>query len=143
MSIPQVKILTSYIALLCLGKSDFEAIEAFRQDPYFAETLDIDQVPSAVTLRQRLDTHAAAFIAPIIEASIAFLQRIAAPITPLANGLVALDADVTPLNNAKTALIINRAKTQPKAWLIAYGGSGRTREIAYPWKCKPTEGNGT
>jgi len=85
-----------------LGKSDFEAIEAFRQDPYFAEALNIDQVPSAVTLHQRLDTQAAAFIAPIIEASIAFLQRIAAPITPLANGLVSPDADVTPLNNAKT-----------------------------------------
>jgi len=101
-AIPHVKILTSYIGLLCLGKSDFEAIEAFRQDPYFAAALDVDQVPSAVTLRQRFDAHAAAFIEPIIEASIAFLQRMAAPITPLANGLVALDADVTPLNNAKT-----------------------------------------
>lgn len=101
-AIPHVKILTSYIGLLCLGKSDFEAITAFRQDPYFAEALDVDQAPSAVTLRQRLDAHAVAFMAPILEASIAFLQRIAAPITPLANGLVALDADVTPLNNAKT-----------------------------------------
>ncbi len=41
-------------------------------------------------------------MASIIEASIAFLQRIAAPITSLANSLVALDANVIPLNNAKT-----------------------------------------
>jgi hypothetical protein len=101
-AIPHRDILASYIALLCLGKSDFEAIDAFRRDPYFAEALDVSRAPSAATLRQRLDAHAATFMAPIVEASIAFLQRIGAPITPLANGLMALDADVTPLNNAKT-----------------------------------------
>jgi hypothetical protein len=101
-AIPHGDILRSYIALLCLGKSDFEAIEAFRQDPYFAEALDVSKVASAAILRQRLDAHAARLLPVIIEASITFLQRIAAPITPLSNGLVAMDADVMPLNNAKT-----------------------------------------
>jgi hypothetical protein len=39
----------SYLGLLVLGKSDFEAIEAFRRDRFFQEALGIDQV-----LRQRV-----------------------------------------------------------------------------------------
>ena len=92
----------SYVALLCLGKSDFEAIDAFRADAYFHTALGLGQVPSAATLRQRLDAHAAGFKDAVIAAGIEFLRRCKAPITPLANGLVALDADVTPMNNAKT-----------------------------------------
>ncbi len=101
-AMPHGDILASYIALLCLGKSDFEAIGAFRQDPYFIEALGLGQVPSEATLRQRLDANASGFKDAVLEAAIAFLCRSGAPITPLANGLVALDADVTPLNNAKT-----------------------------------------
>lgn len=101
-AMPHGDMLASYIALLCLGKSDFEAIDAFRGDPYFVEALGLGQVPSAATLRQRLDAHAAGFKDAVIGAGIEFLRRSQAPITPLANGLVALDADVTPMNNAKT-----------------------------------------
>ena len=101
-AMPHGDILASYVALLCLGKSDFEAIDAFRDDPYFLEALGLGQVPSAATLRQRLDANAAGFKDVVIEAAIEFLRRSAAVITPLSNGLVPLDADVTPMNNAKT-----------------------------------------
>ena len=101
-AMPHGDILASYIGLLCLGKSDFEAIDAFRADPYFLEALGLRQVPSAASLRQRLDANAAGFKDAIIEAAIEFLRRSQAPITALANGLVPLDADVTPMNNAKT-----------------------------------------
>jgi len=101
-AMPHGDILASYVALLCLGKSDFEAIDAFRADPYFLEALGLGQAPSAATLRQRLDAHAAGFQEAVSEAAIEFLRRSAAPITPLGNGLVPLDADVTPMNNAKT-----------------------------------------
>ncbi len=118
-AIPHVKILISYIGLLCLGKSDFEAIEAFRHDPYFAEALAVDQVPSAITLRQRLDTHAAAFMAPIVEASIAFLQRMM-KMRALARELlndwntfwVVLDHPELPLTN-------NKAERALRHWVIA------------------------
>ena len=43
-----------YVALLTLGKSDFEAIEAFRQDPFLREALGL-----AVGARQRLAAAAA------------------------------------------------------------------------------------
>ena len=101
-AMPHGDILASYIGLLCLGKSDFEAIDAFRADPYFLEALGLGQVPSAATLRQRLDAHAVGFNDAVIEAAIEFLCRSNAPITALSNGLVPLDADVTPMNNAKT-----------------------------------------
>jgi len=39
-------ILSSYIALLCLAKSDFEVVNGFREDAYFAEVLGLDPVPS-------------------------------------------------------------------------------------------------
>ena len=60
-AMPHGDILASYGALLCMGKSDFEAIDAFRADAYFHTALGLGQVPSAATLRQRLDAHAVGF----------------------------------------------------------------------------------
>ena len=47
-------VLRSYIGMLSLGKSDFEAVENVREDDFFVEALGVSTVPSAVTLRQRL-----------------------------------------------------------------------------------------
>ena len=44
--------------LLSLGKSDFEAIEPFRQDRFFKEALGLSKVPSSAWMRQRLDAKA-------------------------------------------------------------------------------------
>ena len=55
------EILKSYLALLCLGKSDFDAIESFRSNAFFNRALDLAAVPSSPTLRQRMDTHAASW----------------------------------------------------------------------------------
>lgn len=52
-------ILKSYLALLCMGKSDFDANESFRQNVFFKRPLDLACVPSSTTLRQLIDTHAA------------------------------------------------------------------------------------
>jgi hypothetical protein len=95
-------VLSCYVAMLCLGKSDFEAISGFREDAFFHEALGLKQVPSEGTLRQRMDAHAETF-RPLVEtAAVAFVRNVGAPITPLANGLVPLDCDVTPFDNGKT-----------------------------------------
>ncbi len=52
-------VLKSYIALLSLGKNDFDAIENFRDNDFFKRALDLTHVPSSPTLRQRLDSFAA------------------------------------------------------------------------------------
>jgi hypothetical protein len=93
-------ILSSYIALLCLGKSDFEAINGFREDTCFAQTLGLEQVPSEGIMRQRMDANAAGYKAVVEDAAIAFLRRSGARFTPLDNGLMPLDCDVTPFDNS-------------------------------------------
>ena len=101
-AIGHANILSSYVALLCLGQGDFEAINGFREDAYFAAALGLDQIPSEGTLRQHMDAFAAEFRAVIEEAAMAFLQRSEASLTPLGNGLMPLDCDVTPFDNAQT-----------------------------------------
>ena len=49
--IPTLDILKAFIGLLCCGKSDYEAIEAERDNPWFKEALGLDHVPSAACLR--------------------------------------------------------------------------------------------
>jgi hypothetical protein len=95
-------VLRSYIGLLSLGKSDFEAVENVRDDRFFAEALGITTVPSAVTLRQRLDERAGAFLPVVEEASVEFLRSVDVKPTALETGHVPLDADVTPFDNANT-----------------------------------------
>ena len=85
-AIGHANILSSSVALLCLGKSDFAAINGFREDPYFATALDLAQVPSEGTLRQRMDGFAEQFKPILEDATIAFLLRSKAQLTPLANG---------------------------------------------------------
>lgn len=90
------------LGLLCQGKSDFEAIERFRQDAFYARALGLRGVPSSATLRQRLDRHADAFL-PIADTALTrLLQRARVPITPLDCGYVPLDLDVFTLDNSNT-----------------------------------------
>jgi len=101
-AIGHANILSSSVALLCLGKSDFEAINGFREDPYFATALDLAQVPSEGTPRQRMDGFAEQFKSILEDATIAFLLRSKAQLTPLANGWMPLDCGVTPFDNSHT-----------------------------------------
>ena len=48
------EVATSMIGLICVGKPDFDAIEPFRDDPFFIQSLGLAAVPSSPTLRQRL-----------------------------------------------------------------------------------------
>ncbi len=101
-AMPHADLLKSYVGLLCLGKSDFEAVNGVREDDFFAESLGLSLVPSEGTLRQRMDAHAAGFLPVVQEAAIEFLRRTEARITPLDIGMVPLDADVTPFDNGQT-----------------------------------------
>lgn len=95
-------IVKSYIGTLCLGKSDFEAIESHRHDAYFKSALAIRHVPSSARLRQRLDGHAEALLPIAYHSNIDFLAQANVPVSPLATGHVALDIDVYPMNNENT-----------------------------------------
>ncbi len=95
-------ILRSYVGLLTMGKSDFEAITNCRDDDYFSQSLGIARVPSAETLRQRLDEVAPALRTVADACSVGFLKKARVAITPLDTGHVPLDCDVFPMDNSKT-----------------------------------------
>ncbi len=103
----------SYVALLAIGKSDFDAIESRRDDAFFKDALAITKVPSAPSLRQRFDDHARVMMGHVDKASIDFLIATDGPITPIVLRYgtslrtetikyVALDMDVFPMDNSGT-----------------------------------------
>lgn len=101
-------VMVSYIGLLGLGQSAYEAIEPFRADEVgFKLLLDLEAVPSCVTLRQRLDQlaempEAEQLLVTLKEESLAILKRQKAELSPVLRDLVPLDIDVTPFDNSKS-----------------------------------------
>lgn len=96
------EVATTMVGLICLGKPDFDAIEAFRDDPFFLQSLGLGSVPSSPTLRQRLDSARGGFNDIILEESAKLVGRIAPVITPCHGNLVAVDIDVSPFDNSGT-----------------------------------------
>lgn len=101
------EIVKSYTGLLSLGKSDFEAVEAFRHDAFFRHALSVQKVPSSVWLRQRMEQLASVPVDRIglreelTEYSVRLLQRTDAPITAH-QGFVGLDFDTFVMDNSGT-----------------------------------------
>ncbi len=94
-------IVKSMIGLLCLGKSDFEAIEPFRSHRLFKKALGLKQVPSAVWLRQRFDAFTPAIRDGGDELLVRLLQRTGAPISAH-KGFARLEIDTFVMDNSGT-----------------------------------------
>ena len=101
------------IGLLCMGKSDFEAINAFEEesDEFFRRAMGMKTVPSEPTLRQRLDqlgAHDAASTTPVesrvrtilLEESAEMVRRHAPKLTACYQEWIPLDSDVSPFDNS-------------------------------------------
>jgi hypothetical protein len=99
--------LKSYLGLLCLGKNDFDAIEAQRTDAFFTRALHLRTVPSSPTLRQRFDTHASDWfeLAERINAAVLSVKIAGKPINfgLLPCGYLPLDVDTFAMDNSGTA----------------------------------------
>lgn len=98
-------IVKSMVGLLCPGKPDYDAIEAFREVPFFRHSLGIGQCPASPTLRQRLDVVDGAFDRIIKEESARLIHHTAPDIGTVSTGKgerVPLDVDVSPFDNSKT-----------------------------------------
>ncbi len=100
-------ILKSYLGLLCLGKNDFDAIEAQRADAFFTRALHLRSVPSSPTLRQRLDAHASDWfeLAERINIAVLSVKIAGKPIdfVLLPCGYLPLDVDTFAMDNSGTA----------------------------------------
>jgi hypothetical protein len=96
--IPHSDVISAMIGVLCLGTPKFAAIEPFREDPFFAQSLGLTTCPSEPTLRQRLDAVETAFHGILKEESARLLrQRIPAlaPLITSDGAFVPIDADVS------------------------------------------------
>lgn len=99
-------IVRSYVGLLVQGKSDFDAMENFRGDTFFKQSLGIGLLPSSVTLRQRLDAQAAElfdFVPPLIET---LLSRARPDYGVLPCGWLPLDIDTFSMVRHEVAYVI-------------------------------------
>jgi hypothetical protein len=102
---PEVKhgdVVAAAIGLLCLGKTDFTDIEAFRGDEFFRRALGLRKVPSEGTLRQRLDAMRDACGAILREEAALMVRKHGRKVTPCHGQWVALDVDVSPFDNSGT-----------------------------------------
>ena len=95
-------VVKAFIGLLCIGKTDYEAITDKKGDSFFKKSLGLKKTPSAETLRQRFDEFAERFLPIVRHASIEMLKGAKAGITPLSTGHIPLYFDLTPLDNSNT-----------------------------------------
>jgi hypothetical protein len=93
------------LGLICLGKPDYEAIESFRENLFFRQSLGIQICPSSPALRQRFDIIKHAFDTIVKEETAGLIRQVAPQITPVTTScgpFVPLDIDVSPFDNSKT-----------------------------------------
>ncbi|AHK80824.1 transposase, partial [Ectothiorhodospira haloalkaliphila] len=67
------QVLSTYLGLLTLGKSDFEAAEGVRKDPFFLSCMGLKRGLSAARLRQRMDASAMDYARALDRANLTFL----------------------------------------------------------------------
>lgn len=98
-------ILLSYIGLLCQGKTAYECIRETADDPgYYKPALGITRsIPSAETLRQRMDDIGSSLKNEILNANVEMFRTYNIQPSALASDLVPVDMDVTPMDNSKTS----------------------------------------
>ena len=99
---PHSEVLLSMIGLLCLGKSDYAAIEPFRRESFFARSLGLRRLPSEETLRQRMDQLGTVPLGILHEETALLLGQHAPALKPCHRGRVPLDVDVSPWDNSGT-----------------------------------------
>ena len=95
-------IVKTYLGLLGIGKSDFEAAEGPRAEGYFQAALGIERAPSSARLRQRMDERAMDYARAIDEANLVFLERARVSVSPIRTGHAPLDMDLFPQDNSGT-----------------------------------------
>lgn len=103
--ISNADIIFAMTGLICLGKPDYDAIEPFRENPFFSGSLGLEACPSSPSIRQRIDMVGDSFDTIIKEESADLIRKTAPAIIPIhtsCGDFIPLDVDVSPFNNEKT-----------------------------------------
>ena len=97
-------VMTTFIALLCMGKPDFEYVSELQNDAaYYQNALHLNKgLPSPATLRQRMDEIGTKLRMSLLAFNTDLLRKNRVQPTPLKIGMVPVDMDVTPMDNSKT-----------------------------------------
>ena len=101
--IPNGDICKIAIGLLTLRKTDFECINEFSDDPDYLEyALELSDVPSESSYRNRLEDMGTKFNKLIFDGNIDMLKKSGIEPSALECGFVPVDFDVTPMDNSKS-----------------------------------------
>ena len=96
-------IVKSYMGLLSFGKSDYEAIDDYRDDVLFKLSLELEKIPSKERLRQRLEALSTdTFNIAIEKYNTLFIRKKGILKTCLNTHFIPVDFDVTPFDNSGT-----------------------------------------
>lgn len=96
-------LLATYIAMLCMGKPGFASVHEMDDDPEaFRMCLGISRIPSEETLRQRLDETGDSMRSVLLDENVRMLKANGVHPTPIPEGFVPVDIDVTPQDNSKS-----------------------------------------
>ncbi len=97
-------VMTTFIALLCMGKPDFECVREFQNDAaYYQNALHLNKgFPSSATLRQRMDEIGSKLRTKLLDFNTDLLRKNQIQPTPLKIGMVPVNMDVTPMDNSNT-----------------------------------------
>ena len=97
-------IIKTMIGLIAIGKPYFEAVEEYRDDPYFKSALGLKKVPSAVSLRQRIEQMPKGVKSVLRSFNQRLLSKIMEDETVEIGGkpFLRIDFDVTPMDNSDT-----------------------------------------
>lgn len=97
-------IIKSIIAIICVGKPNYDSIEEFRNNKFFKKALNIKTVPSAPTLRQRIESFDEEMWEVLREINSEIIRLNFSNESRTINGVeyMVIDSDVTPMDNSKT-----------------------------------------
>jgi len=120
----------SFAGLLSLGKTDYADIEIYRKDQFFKDSLNLSNVPSEETLRQRLNELSTGekVFNIILKSNVELLSDIkefGAEKTEH-SGYIPIDADVSVMDNSgssKEGVSFSYAKVDGYAPMFAYIGT--------------------
>ena len=94
-------IAVSIIGLLSQGKTDFEVMDRFRDDPFFPLALQLCRVPSAAALRQRLDKATEDWDEVLRQTMVELLAH-HTHLSACYEDYIPIDMDVSPMDNSGT-----------------------------------------
>ncbi len=94
-------ILLSYLGLLCQGRQSYEDMKLFYDDEFFKVSLGLSNIPSAETLRQRIDNFSSIYDESIINNNLELLRgKSFGKIKTSFKEYIPYDLDVSVLNNS-------------------------------------------